>query len=148
MLFQFGPVTIDSPDGLNATQTAEEFGSDYAVKPVVGAAQNREFVGPSDHKFSLSGKLLPNFHWRHGAKTGLGEIKLLRGIANSGEPQILVRRDGTMLGFFLLEKVSQKSSTLGPDGMGKEIVWDMSLVESATATSTGGLLDLFESLFA
>ena len=135
MLFQLGPITVDSPGPFNATNTNEEFGADYAVKPVVGAQQPREFMGPADHRFTLSGKLFPQFFGRNGQATGLDEIQMLRSLTGTGDPQILVRGDGYNLGWWLIEKVTQKSSTLDAHGIGRQIAFDITLVESPTSAS-------------
>lgn len=147
MLFQLGPVTFDCPAGLNATGTAEEFGGDFAVKAVVGAQQPREFVGASDRSFSLSGDLFPYAAARAGQDTGLDDIETLRGIATSGDPQILVRGDGENLGWFLVEKVTQTATALSATGIGRKIGYTVKLVESPTAadqaSTTGVLAQLF-----
>ena len=135
-LFQLGAVTIVSPGPFNATDTTEEFGSDFGVKPIVGALQDREFDGPSDGRFTITGTLFPFFYERAGQTSGLEEIEILRGMANRGAPQTLMRGSGiagggVALGSWLVEKVTQKSTHLATDGRGKVVVYDISLVRSA-----------------
>ena len=148
MLFQLGAITFDCPGPVNADETSEDFGGDFAVKAVVGARQPREFVGPSDHKFTLNGELLPYFHRRVGIGSGLDEVATLKAMAESGDPQILVRGDGTNMGWFLIEKGSLKSTRLGSQGIGHVIHYSLNLVESPVAASSGSLLTLLTQLFA
>ncbi len=115
MLFQLGGVTFDTYP-LNADETNETFGDDFAVKPVVGAQQPREFMGPADHNFTLSGELQPYFLARNGQDSGMGDLAALKAMADGGEPQILVRGDGTNMGWWLIEKGSLKSDPAQPAG--------------------------------
>jgi len=147
MLFQIGPVTVDSPGPFNATDTSEEFGADYAVKAVVGARQPREFTGPADAKMTLSGTLFPDLFARAGHATGLHQIELLRSITNTGAPQILVRGDGKNLGWWLIEKVTQKSTKLAANGVGRVIAYDIALVKSSEAADPVSIISLLVSLF-
>lgn len=147
MLFQLGPITIDAPAGLNATDTTEEWGSDFAVKPVVGAQQPREFVGAADHRFTLSGKLYPYANARAGQDTGLEAFDVLRGMAGTGEPQLVMRGDFTNLGWFLIEKVTRNDAVLGLAGIGREISYTISLVESPNSGSAGGIQGVLLQLF-
>ncbi len=146
MLFQLGPITIDSPSGLNATGTMREFGGDFAVKPVVGAQQPREFVGPSDGRIQIVGKLFPFGAARAGMPTGLPEIDLLESMSASGEPQILVRGDGTNLGYWLIEKVNVSTQNLSSTGIGRDIDYSINIVQSSNGPSAASLLSVLSSL--
>ena len=146
MLFQLGAVTFDTYP-LNADETSETFGHDFAVKPVVGAQQPRESMGASDHHFTLSGELQPYFMVRNGQSSGLGDLATLKAMADAGEPQILVRGDGTNMGWWLIEKGSLKSNTLSLQGIGNVIHHSVELVESPTGASPASILSLLTSLF-
>ncbi len=148
MLYQLGPLTFDTPGPMNADRVSEEFGSDFAVKAVVGAKQPRENMGPADHKFTLSGELLPYFHARTGVGSELGALATLQAMAETGEPQILVRGDGTNMGWWLIEKGSIKSTNLSSRGIGNTITYDVNLVESPTAASAGSIVGLIKQLFS
>ncbi len=148
MLFQLGVITIASPGPFNATDTAEEFGSDFAVKPVVGAQQPREFMGQADDHMTISGTLFPFFYGRAGQTSGLDEIEMLRAITGTGDPQPLVRGDGTSLGSWLVEKVSVKGSRLSADGIGRVVAYDIQLVRSATDATPAALAGMLETLFS
>ena len=132
MLFQLGAVTFDTHP-LNADESDETFGHDFAVKAVVGARQTRESMGPSDHHFSLSGELRPYFLVRNGQSSGLGDIDTLKAMAEAGDPQILVRGDGKNMGWWLIEKGSLKCTKLSFQGIGQVIHHSVDLVESPTA---------------
>lgn len=146
MLFQLGGVTFDTYP-LNADETNETFGHDFAVKPVVGAQQPRESMGPSDHHFTLSGQLQPYFLARNGQDSGMGDLAALKAMADGGEPQILVRGDGTNMGWWLIEKGSLKSTQLSLQGIGNVIHHSVDLVESPNAASPASLMTLLTSLF-
>lgn len=155
MLYQLGALTFDCPGPLNADQVSEEFGHDFAVKPVVGAQQPRESMGPADHKFVLSGELLPYFNTRLGIGSGLGEVATLKAMAASGEPNILVRGDGVLVGaeeggtgWWLIERGSLKSSHLSGQGIGHVIRYDLTLVESPRTAYPASMLSLLTQLFA
>lgn len=155
MLYQLGALTWDCPGPLNTDETSEEFGHDFAVKAVVGAQQPRESMGPSDHKFVMSGTLLPYFHNRVGIGSGLDEVAMLKAMARSGEPNPLVRGDGTLVGaeeggtgWWLIERGSLKSTRLSSRGIGHVIHHTVTLVESPNLPSAGGLLGLLEQLFS
>ncbi len=148
MLYQLGALTFDAPGPLNADDTTEEFGHDFAVKPIVGAQQPRESMGPSDHKFVLTGELLPYFHNRVGIGSGLDEVATLQAMAAAGSPNILVRGDGTNMGWWLIERGSLKSTRLSAQGIGHVIHYSVNLVESPVAASSRSLLNLLEQLFS
>lgn len=141
MLFQLGGLQIDTVP-FEAHETSRESGADFASKDVVGAPRPREFVGGADERFTLSGTLFP---YNFGGLTGLGALD---GIRASGDPQILVRGDGANLGWFLVEKVREKSSKLGPSGVGRVIEYELTLVRSPNAGGGGGAFSLFSRLFA
>ncbi|MGI3901224.1 MAG: phage tail protein [Janthinobacterium lividum] len=155
MLYQLGALTFSCPGPLGADETEETFGHDFAVKPVVGAQQPRESMGPADHKFMLSGTLLPYFHARIGLGSGLGEVATLKSMARGGQSYPLVRGDGVLIGaeeggtgWWLIERGSLKSSRLGSQGIGNVISYSMTLVESPNLPSSGSLIGLLEQLFA
>ena len=147
MLFQLGSVTFDTYP-LNADESTETFGHDFAVKPVVGAAQRRESMGPADHHFTLSGELQPYFLVRNGQSSGLGDLDALKAMAEAGDPQILVRGDGLNMGWWLIEKGSLKSSKLSLQGIGNVIHHSVDLVESPVGGTAASMLTLLTQLFA
>ena len=147
MLFQLGAVTFDTHP-LNADESDETFGHDFAVKAVVGARQPREKMGPADHHFTLSREVRPYFLQRHGQPNGLADIEALKAMAEAGDPQILVRGDGKNMGWWLIEKGSLKSSKLSLQGIGEVIHHSVDLVESPVAATPASMLTLLTQLFA
>lgn len=133
MLYQLGSVTFEVAP-VNVHEIEQEFGADFAAKDLLGARRSREFMGPADGKIELSGKLFPH---KFG---GLSAIDMLEQMAESGEPQILVRGDGLNLQWHLIEKVSVKSSYLDANGVGRVIDFKISLVRSSRSASAGSIL--------
>lgn len=148
VIYQLGPLTFECPGPFNATDIEDEFGASYAVKPVVGAAPNREFVGPDDTRKTLSGTLFPFFYNRHGYSNGLNEVEMLRTMTEGGESQLLVRGDGLNEGWWLVERYRQRSKHLSIQGIGREISYDVALVRSTQAASVDSVISLFRMLTA
>jgi hypothetical protein len=141
MLFQLGPLTIDVAP-FNADRLKRVAGADFAVKPVVGAQQPREFMGESDEKITLSGTLFPT---RLG---GLDELATLDAMRASGEPQLLVRNDGANLGWFLIEKVEEDVNLAGVvSAVGATLHYAIDLVKSPNAASAGSIIATLISMF-
>ena len=146
MLFQLGTVTIDSPGPFNALGTEEEFGAEFATKPVVGAEPPSEFTGPQNTRFVISGKLFPYFFAGHGQGSGLDEIEDLRAMVMSGQPQILVRGDGRNMGWWLIERVRKRDEVLSDEGIGQEIAYDIALKSSPRPAAAGSMRTTFAAL--
>lgn len=140
MLFQLGSVQFDVAP-VNVHEASREVGHDFAAKDVIGAPKPRESMGEADEKVSMSGRLFPH---RLG---GLGGLAALEAMARAGTPQILVRGDGMVYGWFLIESVKEKSTYLDGRGVGREIEFDISLVRSPNAASAGSIMSMLFSLF-
>jgi phage protein U len=91
MLYQLGAVQFEVAP-VNIHEVSREVGADFAAKDIVGSPRPREFVGEADEKITLSGKLFPA-HFR-----GLGGLAGLESMARGGQPQMLVRGDGSVFG--------------------------------------------------
>lgn len=129
MLYQVGALTFEVLP-VNIHETEEEFGGDYAPKDIVGAQRPREFTGPSDEALQFRGRLFPE---KFG---GLTSLDLLKNMAQGGEPQMVVRGDGRVMGWYLIDKGTVKSSYLDAKGVGRVIEFDVKLWRSPKA---GGL---------
>jgi uncharacterized protein len=138
MLFQLGPLQVNQT--FNAHETAHEYGGDYAAKNVIGTRKPREFVGVGDETFNLTGTIFP-------AKLGgLDELGLLQAMVEAGEPQILVRGDGTNLGWYTVDKGTEKSKFIDSSGVGRVIDVEIKLtrVDAPSAENfTSFLIGLF-----
>ncbi len=145
-LYMVGAVLMSCPMGLNPQDVVEEFGGDFAVKPVVGAQQPREFVGPADTRLTLSGTIFPYRFANAGGSSGQGEIATLKGYAAAGQPLPILRGDGLSMGFYLLEKVQLKHSKLGQFGVGRQQEFVLQLVQSPKGPSAASLTSLFTGL--
>lgn len=139
MLYQLGTLTFEVQP-FNTHEVNRESGYDFAAKDIVGAQKPREKVGEADQKVRFDCKLYPH---RFG---GLTELDALNGMCKTGDPQILVRGDGRNLGWFLIEKVQEKSGYLNARGVGREIQVTIELVESPTGASAGAMLSTLMGL--
>lgn len=120
MLGMFGPIMFEIQP-VNFTDTSREATAGFAEKSVVGRRQPLEFVGDQSETVSISVKLFP-FHFG-----GLDEIEILDDIRKAGKPQYYMRGDGTAMGWFVLETMSESSSSIGPGGVGREVDVELSL---------------------
>ncbi|WP_036291596.1 phage tail protein [Methylosinus sp. PW1] len=141
MLYQLGTVQFDVAP-VNVAEMEREVGADFAAKDIVGGPRPREFVGEADEPLRLSGTLYP------GKFGGLGGLSTLETMARSGQPQMLVRGDGTVFGWYFLERLRQKQGYLNNQGIGREITFEISLMKSPKAASSQAMLGTLMSLFA
>jgi phage protein U len=140
MLFQLGSVTFEvAPVNVDATDLS--MGSDYAAHEVIGAQKPRESTGQADTRLRLSGKLFPE-------KFGIGAWPSLQAMSVSGTPQMLIRGDGTVFGWQLIEKLNEKHTYLGVDGVGRVIEFDIEMVQSPDGASAGSMLNLLGDLIS
>ncbi len=148
MLFQLGPLTLDTfpmgPDSFSRNS-----GADLATKPIMGRMQGREFMGPSDQSLTISGQLLPT------KIGGLPDLEQLHALSSSGTKLPVMRGDGVMLGWFVIEKVTEQHKDLTALGIGFVVAYSLNLIkvdaDSATGSALSGglvgmLLNLFEAL--
>lgn len=148
MLFQIGPLTLDTIP-FAAETFSRNAGADLAVKPVMGGLQPREFMGEADDSITISGQLLPT---RLG---GLTELDLAYSLSTSGTKVPLMRGDGRMLGWYVIEKVSEQHKDLTRFGVGFVVRYTLTLTKVTTDGAAGNsqaggligmLLNLFEAL--
>lgn len=140
MLYQLGTVQFEVFP-VNIHGVDREVGADFAAKDIVGAARPREFVGEADGPASLSGRLFPQ---KFG---GLGGLAALEAMARSGQPQMLVRGDGEVFGWHVIEKVKSRSGFLDRRGVGRVIDFEVQLMKSPRAASAQAMLSTLMSLF-
>lgn len=139
MLMTLGPVVMDVWP-FNPTETARESGGDYIEKAVMGRRPPLEFVGETSETFSVSVRLFPE------KLGGLGALSMLGELRKSGLPQFLMRGDGIPLGWFVVESVSERSTFLNAQGVGKVIDVEISL-KRADAPFGSGLFSAISGLF-
>jgi phage protein U len=138
MLYTLGYVTFDVlPINVNAAST--DGSADYVAKDVLGSAKPQEFVGEGDTQMTLSGSLFPG---RFG-----GELDGLFAMMKMGMPHILVRGDGTNLGWWIVTSVTKKENYLNHVGVGKKHDFDVSLTKDASIPSASSYLPVLLRLF-
>ena len=139
-LFQLGAVQF-SVMPVNVAELEREAGSDFAAKDIVGAERPREFTGVADHKVKMKGVLFPH---KFG---GLPGLSVLQAMAQSGDPQMLIRGDGAVFGWFVIEKVSDTHTFIDAAGVGRMIEFEIEMVRTPLRGSVGGMLNTLISLF-
>lgn len=123
MLYQLGGTqfVVTAP---NVHEVAHDGEASFAEKSVMGRRPPLEFVGEGPESHTLQGKLFPE---RLG---GLSSLSGLHSQRKAGKPLPLMRGDGTPLGWYVIERISERSSKLGPRGVGREIDVDITLKRS------------------
>ena len=123
MLAQIGSVSFELLP-LNIDGVSHEAAGDYAEKPVMGRRPPLEWVGEGPETYSLRGKLFPQ---KFG---GLDEMEALHSMRRAGLAQPFMRGDGLALGWYVIDKLSEQSSYLDPQGIGRVIEFSASLKRS------------------
>jgi uncharacterized protein len=144
MLFQVGPVTIDTfPFSVDSVEREAE--ADFATKDLLGRLKGREFVGEGDDKFTLKGKIIPSRQMLN----GLPELEMLHGARKAGEALFVMRGDGSAIGWFVIESVKESHEMLGRNGVGQVISHEMKLtrVDGPGGDSAFSLIGSLLSLF-
>ena len=140
-LYQLGAIQFQVVP-VNISEVSRETGSDFAAKDVMGAPRPREYVGEADERLTFAGTLFPQ---KFG---GLSGIDALQAIARAGQPQMLMRGDGSVFGWYVIEKVTDKQSYLDIAGVGRMIEFEIELVKSPNAASVGAMMSTLTSLFS
>lgn len=113
MLLSVGPLVFDLVVNLTGYDHALE--TDFARKEVVGARKPFEHTGDGDETLRLEGVLFP---FRLG---GASAVDALRRIQAEALPQMVVRGDGKVFGWFVITRSSAKSSWLDAAGAPRKI---------------------------
>jgi phage protein U len=139
MLYMLGDVVFElQPTNLDTVN--RERGQDWAAKAIVGAQKPREAMGVADAPVTLFGKLFPH-------RYGLGGLEALAAMAEGTAPQMLIRGDGTVLGWHCTERVKEKHSYLDNEGVGRVIDIEITLTQSPTGPGAGAMMSLLQGLF-
>jgi uncharacterized protein len=113
-LMQWGPMQfLVFP--LNINEYDHQTETDWARKEIAGAAVYREWTGEGDEVLHLRGRLFP---YRIG---GLTEIEAIETMRREGIASMMVRGDGRVLGWYVLEKLVRSHTHLGLDGIGQVV---------------------------
>ncbi|WP_099864743.1 phage tail protein [Pararhizobium haloflavum] len=140
MLFQIGTVTVDTRP-FNIEEVERTGAADYAVKPVIGSLPSREFMGEGDDRIVISGQLLPQ------KVGGLTELEALHAFRRGGETLPVMRGDGKMFGWFVVEEIREEHSGLFRDGVGSALKHSVTLAKSAPEQASASIVGALVSLF-
>lgn len=138
-LYQLGSVQFDAVH-VPLYDYDRETGGDLAPKDVIGGARPREFTGESDTRMVLAGQLFP------GKFGGLDSFDRLEKMAQSGEPQFLVRGDGIVMGWFFIERVNSRGKYLNTEGVGRAIEFQVMLVKSPRGGNANTQFQQFQEI--
>ncbi|HWW46533.1 MAG TPA: phage tail protein [Xanthobacteraceae bacterium] len=139
MLYSLGPLVVEVAP-FNAHEVDRRHAADFAAKELLGRRKSREFVGTGDEVISLRGRLYPH------KLGGLEDLALLNEMRESGVPQFLLRGDGLPMGWFLVERVQERSRHLDGRGVGQEIDVEIELVRD-DPPSPSSFIDVWFSFF-
>lgn len=139
MLMMIGPVKFQLVP-MNVTSIGHGHETAWVEKPVMGTMPPVEWVGEGPETWTMQGKLFPH---RFG---GLGDLKVLQEARKSGLPQYMMRGDGAMMGWVVIERVSERSSFLDRGGVGRMIDFDLS-VRRTQAPFSGLFFSIMEAVF-
>lgn len=135
MLYSLGGVRFEvvAPNVHEVEATGE---TAFAEKPIAGGPTLLEHVGEGVGDARLTGKLFPK---KFG---GLSSISTLHALRRSGNPQFLMRGDGVPVGWYVITKVTEKSTYLAADGVGQVVDFTVDL----KASPSPGAMGLFRLL--
>jgi phage protein U len=140
MLMTLGPIRFEVYP-FNATEYDHGHESSFVEKPVLGARPPLEWVGEGAENWSIRAIIFPQ---KFG---GLGDLKKLYQARAAGRPLYLMRGDGAQMGWVVIERVSERSSYLDAEGIGRVIDVDIS-VRRAAKPSNGSFFSLFSGMFS
>jgi phage protein U len=118
MLMALGPVTFEITP-FNPQKTDRSTSASWVEKSVVGRRPPLEFTGDGPETIKIDAKLFPE---KFGGLSSLSTLDIMRA---SGVPHFLMRGNGTPLGWFVVEQVTEKSTYLDPHGVGRAIEVDI-----------------------
>ena len=87
----------------------------------VGERPSSQFVGADEETISLSGRLAPEI------TGGTPHLELLRTMADTGKAWPLIRGDGRLLGFFVIQSLEQTLAELFDNGTARVIDFTLTL---------------------
>lgn len=125
-LYRLGNVTFQIAP-FNISKVRADHTAGFAEKALLGSMPRQEFVGEGVSTFELSGKIFPYHH--------LGALEILarlNEIRKEGKPKFLIRGDGEVLGWVVIDRISELSEHLASDGVGKVI--DVAIYLKSTKT--------------
>lgn len=126
MLAQLGGTTFEVAP-MNFHELSRDAAADFAEKAVMGRRPPLEFVGEGPETRTITCRLFP-------AKFGgLSSLEGLHKQRASGKPQPFMRGDGANMGWFVIERIAERDTYIGPQGVGQVVEVDISLKRSDPA---------------
>lgn len=93
----------------------------HSANARVGARDARQFIGPGDDTFTISGVLAPEL-------TGtLSSLDDLAAMGNTGDAYVLVDGTGTVYGAYLLDALDTTGSHIRQDGTPRKVSFSITL---------------------
>ncbi|MBI1649886.1 phage tail protein [Hyphomicrobium sulfonivorans] len=126
MLAQLGGTTFEVAP-MNFHELSRDAAADFAEKAVMGRRPPLEFVGEGPETRTITCRLFP-------AKFGgLSSLEGLHKQRASGKAQPFMRGDGAALGWFVIERISERDSYIDAHGVGQIVEVDISIKRSDAA---------------
>ena len=139
MLMMIGPVKFEVAP-LNATEVGHSTETAYVEKPILGTMPPVEWVGEGPETYTIRGRLFPR---RFG---GMDDLALLRAARKAGLPQYMMRGDGAMLGWVVIDRINERSTYLDRGGVGQVIDLDIA-IRRCPAPASPLFFSIMEAVF-
>lgn len=123
-LYQFGLALFFQVWPFNVHETTHTTQTDWSRKEIAGAPIFREWVGEGDEEITLRGRVFPHAYQGRSLGNGLGHLDLLDEMRRYGQANVLMRGDGTSLGWFVIERLSRGGKALDAQGIGRLIEFE------------------------
>ena len=136
MLLQMGPLQFDLAP-LNMHEFSRKADADFAKKDIIGRPPVYEWIGDGEDVRTIRGRLFP---FKLG---GRGALALADAIRRSGAPQMVVRGDGSVLGWFIITSINEREENLAANGVGQLIGVDIEIKRADAPTAAGYFASLF-----
>lgn len=143
MLMMIGPVQFKVAP-VNVTEYSRTHTASHVAKPVMGAKPPMEWTGEGEETWSVRAILFPQ---KFGGESALTILSLMR---KSGIPQYMMRGDGGLMGWVVIDSISERSSYLDGSGVGRVVEVDLAMRRAASPVAAGffaALSGVFSSIF-
>ena len=120
--------------GFSFSDLSRETEADWAKIEVVGRESALHWTGPKGQDMTIKGAIFPR------SLGGMASLDALRADASAGRVMTLVTGAGDVLGRYVLEKVSEEMTHLGPDATPGKVAHTLKL-RRASGPSGGGSFD-------
>ena len=139
MLCQLGALQFEVAP-FNFHESDHDAGASFASHEVLGKMPTLEFVGEAAETWNIRGRLFPQ---KFG---GLDGLSTLHGMRKGGSSQFFMLGSGQPVGWVVIERVTEKSTYIGRDGVGKVIEFEIT-IKRASGPSADGIFSALLSLF-